>query len=166
MPVKVGANKLCNCFWIIFLLLLHESDTQTAVVSLGSWGMKTEWVCLGGSSSHVWIKGTGSESLPDLLALGHFVSKGSLEFCVCSVVTKLLLTLNKGIRFQFFFLNMNQSFLSFGGIFHECKCIKIRLFSALLTFSASLKVQINVVSVLIAESVWLISWKNWGVFVF
>lgn len=106
--------------------------------------MKTECVCLGGSSSHVWIKGTGSESLTDSLALPGIL--------VCRVVTKVISTLNKGIFFSIK-KKINQRFLSFGGIFHECKHTKIRLFSVLPNFSASLKFQINVVSVIILDSV-------------
>lgn len=145
--VTVSGLFSCSCLSSLTLkLLLCPLGAEAWKLNEGVWG----------SSSQVWIKGTGSESLTDLLALGRFVSKGSLEFCVCNIVTKFLLTLNKGIFFSIFLKNMNQSFLSFSGIFHECKCIKIRLFSALPTFSASLKVQINVVSVLIAEPIWLI----------
>lgn len=153
MQVKVGTNKLCVCFWIILLLLLSQSDPQTAVVSLGTEAWKLS-VCVWVGAPHMC--GSKGLALKASLTPWH-----CLEFWVCSVVTKVLLTLNKEIFFFNFLKNFNQSFLSFSDIFHECKCTKIRLFGALPNFSASLKFQINVVSVLIPESVWLVSWKKW-----
>lgn len=56
-------NKITNCvtisiFSVTFLLLLNKADTETAVVSFVNWSMKIQWVCLGMSLLHVWIKGT------------------------------------------------------------------------------------------------------------
>lgn len=69
-------------------------------------------------------KGLVYERVGDLLSLWQFVYEGSLEFCMCNIAIKLLLMLNKGL-FIFFFFNLNQSFVSFDGIFYECKPIKI-----------------------------------------
>lgn len=59
-------------------------------------------------------KGLVYERLTDLLSLWQSVCESSLEFCICNMVTKLLLMFNKGLLF--FFFNLNQSFMSFDGI--------------------------------------------------
>lgn len=95
-------------------------------------------------------KGQIYERHTDLLSLEQFVDEGGLEFSICNTVINFLLTLHRG----FFFLNLNQSFVSCDGIFNECKHIKINIhgFAYFLGFSSS-KLQISVVFVLVAGSV-------------
>lgn len=55
---KITNRVTISIFSVTFLLLLNKADTETAVVSFVNWSMKIQWVCLGMSLLHVWIKGT------------------------------------------------------------------------------------------------------------